>query len=162
MEQTDSKPVRKRNRRPNAVVAELQAQALELYYREKLSYDAIAKKLGITRKDAYENVRLALKKAKESGLISSIATVESTCLELDELLKAAWPTAIQHQDFRYIKTCLEIIQERSKLLGLYPVEKVDTPALVQLITILKEDCVFPNPGSNSNDTDPIREIIQDI
>jgi hypothetical protein len=94
-----------------------------------LSWDAIADKLGYSsRQAAHKDVQRALAQAvaEQTSAAEELRMVE--LMRLDRLQAAAWPKALTG-DLKAIETCLKIITERRKLLGL------DAPAKLEVITL---------------------------
>lgn len=111
-----------------AKTAQRRTQAIQLAL-AGLGWDAIADKLDYSsRQAAHKDVQRALAQrlAEQTEAADELRAVE--LMRLDRLQAAAWPKAVGG-DLKAIETCLKIIVERRKLLGL------DAPAKLEVITL---------------------------
>jgi predicted transcriptional regulator len=143
---------RKARQRTQVQIAELDSQVAALHIEEGLTQTQVASRLGVSVDAVKQSVGRIRAQVLEPVRQSVAVTIESTVADLQSLLEVAREPAMEGVPV-YMKLMLEIIQERSKLLGLYPKESVDQGAIVQLIVALKDGCTLPNPGAEDDDQD---------
>lgn len=104
---------------PNKVLAaKRRAQALELRA-QGMTYERIAKQVGISRARAHAAVTEALEELTKQCAESAALVVRLELERLDALFAAWYPRATGDEpDARACRLCLEIMDRRAKLLGL--------------------------------------------